>query len=98
MTDAPGQETEPDIDSDPAAVELKLEQEPPRRRIHLAAGDQHVEVEAPDDLASIGALAASLWLITSPPRQVRMGFSAGSTLITDLAGDHTPDRGAEEEP
>lgn len=96
MTDAPNDETEPDIESESAPVELKLEQETPRRRISLNAGDQHVEIEAPDDLDVVASLAASLWLLTSPPRTVRMGFSAGSTLITDLAGDNTADRGEEE--
>lgn len=57
-----------------------------------------MEIEAPDDLDVVASLAASLWLLTSPPRTVRMGFSAGSTLITDLAGEHTGDRSDGEEP
>lgn len=98
MTDAPNDETETDIESEPASVELKVEQDPPRRRISLNAGDQHVEIEAPDDLDVVASLAASLWLLTSPPRTVRMGFAAGSTLITDLAGDNLADRSDGEEP
>jgi hypothetical protein len=83
MTDAPELDEKSDNDAEVTLGELKSVELPPQRRICLTYGDQSVEITAPDDLKTIAELAASLWLITTPPQQVRMGFAAGGTLYTE---------------
>ncbi len=80
------------IPEESAADEKKSEL--PRRRIVMHSGEQSLEIEAPDSLADVARLAASLWLLTTPPRHVRIGFDAGGTLITELAGPYTEPGGA----
>ena len=75
-------ETEPDSSAerdDDGAAGPKQE----RRIIQLVYGEQSVTVDGPDDLQTMGELAAYFWLLTSPPAKVVSGFSAGSTLITE---------------
>jgi hypothetical protein len=84
--ETPG-ETETDNGDETTSVELTLAQELPKRRIAITDGERGVEVEGPDTLPELGELAERLWALTAGPRTHRLGFSAGSTLITDLAGD-----------
>lgn len=56
-----------------------------RRIIQLVNGEQSVTVDGPDDLQTMAQLAAYFWLLTSPPQKVNVGFSAGSTLVTERA-------------
>jgi hypothetical protein len=56
-----------------------------KRIITLVHGEQTVVIEGPDDLKTMAELAAYFWLLTSPAQKVSVGFSAGSTLVTDRA-------------
>jgi hypothetical protein len=85
---------EPDsgADIDPAdSTEPKQE----RRIVQLTYGEQTVTVDAPDDLETVANLAAYFWLLTSPPQKVTLGFTAGSTLITERS--ETYHEGSEQE-
>lgn len=66
-----------------------------RRIITLVNGDQTVVIEGPDDLQSMGELAAYFWLLTSPPQRVTLGFGAGSTLYTERAEPYREDEAGE---
>lgn len=75
---------------EPEAKTVDLTVEFPKRKIALSFGEQAVEIEGSDDLDVLAALAERLWKLTSPPRPVRFGFAAGSTLVTELAGGDGP--------
>lgn len=57
-----------------------------KRRISMSADGRGVEVEGPDELLDIVAVAAELWKLTERPPGRPAGFSA-ATLYTELAGD-----------
>jgi len=57
--------------------------EPEKRRILLVCGEQTVEIEGPDDIQLLSELAAYFWLMVSPPTKTRLGFTAGSALVTE---------------
>ena len=70
-----------------AAVEeqtLAVSVEFPKRRISLSCGEQNVEVEGPDDMEELSKLASLLWRLTTPPRQIRVGFAGGGSLVTEI--------------
>lgn len=72
-----------DTETDTEPEENDKPHEPEKRRIYLASRDQVVEVEGPDGLDEIAKLAAYFWLLVSPPNKAQLGFTAGSTLITE---------------
>lgn len=72
---------ESDTGTDPGSEELKED----KRRIVLCHGEQTVHIEGPDDLETIAKTAAYFWLLVSPPHQVKLGFTAGSGLVTERA-------------
>lgn len=74
---------ETDTDDVPGTEETENRQEQQKRQIVLTSGEQTVVVEGPDPLAEITRTAAHLWLLVTPQRETRIGFGAGSTLITE---------------
>lgn len=56
---------------------------PVNRIISIANDGQVVTLEGPDDLKTMAELAAYFWLLTGPPKTVTLGFTAGSTLVTE---------------
>lgn len=85
---------ETDSNGESTSVELKLEQQLPHRRISLTMGEQAVEVVATDELETVAEVAAKLWLLTTPPKSVRIGFGAGETLYTERSH---PEQGEQDE-
>lgn len=75
---------EPDNDDD-TAPDACEEPKQEKRIITLVNGEQTVVLEGPDDLQTMAELAAYFWLLTSPPQRINLGFSAGSSLVTDRA-------------
>ncbi len=80
---------------DNGAQEEPDKTEPEKRRIFLSGNDQTVEIEGPDDIDTLAKLAAYFWLMVSPPQKVRLGFTAGSTLVTERAEPYAEAEGAE---
>lgn len=85
-------DTEPD-DKAEQGGEGSAEPKPEKRIITLVNGEQTVIMEGPDDLQTMAELAAYFWLLTSPPEKVTLGFSAGSSLVTERAEPYYEDRG-----
>ncbi len=75
--------TETDKETDPVSEENSGQQTVPRRIIHLSQGEQTVIVDAPDSLEEIAKLAVSMWQLTSLPKPVGFGFTAGNSVITE---------------
>ena len=92
--DKPAEESADEIIPEESAADESKSDKPPSRRIVMHCGEQSLEIEAPDSLADVARLAASLWLLTTPPRHVRMGFDAGGALITERAEPYTEPGGA----
>lgn len=88
-------DTKPDDHSE-APPDGAGEPKPEKRTVILGNGDQHVTVEGPDDLQQIAQVAAYFWLMVSPPDRVRVGFTAGSSLVTERSGPYEEQRGADE--
>jgi hypothetical protein len=80
--------TEPDTETASDDDVQKPSDKEPTRRVMLSCNEQVVQIEGPDSLDEIAKLAAYFWLLVSPPKQAGLGFSAGSTLITERS---TPD-------
>lgn len=78
----PPDEAPADVEGQTLEVSLKL----PKRRLQLHAGELSVDVEGTDDLDALAAVAERLWALVTPPHTaVTVGFSAGSTLVTEIA-------------
>jgi hypothetical protein len=66
------------------------EDAPPQRGVLLAGAGRTVEVEAPDDLDTVAALAMRLWSFTDDPRIVTgVGTSVGFVTETAPTGEAT---------
>jgi hypothetical protein len=80
-------DTEPDTETD-EGDDSTAGSNQGKRTITLTAGEQSVYVEGPDDLATLAELAAYFWLLVSPPQKVAVGFTAGTTLVTERSAPH----------
>lgn len=79
------QGTETDDDGEPGNGQTDTEEDRHKRRIYISYGDQAVDIQGPDSLDEIAKLAAYFWLLTSPPKIVSTGFSAGTGITTEIA-------------
>lgn len=81
--------SEQDDQSEAASNEPKASSDEPKRRLSLSADGRGVEVEGPDEMLELVAVAAELWKLTERPPGRVFGFGS-STLYTeraDTAGD-----------
>jgi hypothetical protein len=89
--ETPESAEETDTETDDVSADTKEEQVYPRRRICVSAGDYQVEVEGPDELGLVADVVAGLWQLAHPGPPARIGFTAGESLITELARDEPGD-------
>ncbi len=78
-------DTEQDDKSEVVLGELKVSgDDGPKRRLSLSSDGRGVEVEGPDELLELVAVAAELWKLTERPPGRTFGFGS-STLYTERA-------------
>lgn len=75
--------TTPDADEpEPAEAEAEVAEPAPagNSRVHIEAAGRAVQVESPDSLDAVAAIAVELWKVTDDPRILRghstIGFTA----------------------
>ncbi len=77
----------PDTDNEVVLGELKVSDDEPKRRLAFHADGRGVEVEGPDELPELVAVAAELWKLTERPPGRLLGFGTLHTENPDGRDD-----------